>query len=138
MVISGAGVQVQQKCNKFAPETDSKAAALPLPMPQNDVPEQDRNGNTPPPNPDRGHQEEPVVPGTDRSHPTTITGVKQVRRSGRGIRRLVTLCGTVTQLVAEYDCRLVASESNASSDGDDNDEEDDEDQHPDRREEIRR
>ena len=106
-------------------------------MPQNKVPEQDRNGNTPP-NPDQGHQEEPMVPGTDRSHPTTITGVKQVRRSGRSIRRLITLCGTVTQLVAEHNRCLVASESDTSSDGDDNDEEDNEDQHPDRREEIRR
>ena len=37
--------------------------------------------------------------------------IKLTRRSGCGIRRLVTLCGTVTQLVAEYDRRLLESES---------------------------
>jgi hypothetical protein len=42
--------------------------------------------------------------------------IKLTRRSGRGIRRLVTLCGTVTQLVAEYDRHL-----DADSDNDDDD-----------------
>ena len=45
--------------------------------------------------------------------------IKLTRRSGRGIRRLVTLCGTVTQLVAEYDRRLLESESD-DEDGDRN------------------
>jgi hypothetical protein len=40
------------------------------------------------------------------------------RRSGRGIRRLITLCGTITQLVAEYDRRLL------EPDGDDDDNDD--------------
>ena len=31
-------------------------------------------------------------------------------RSGRGIRRLVTLCGSITELVAENDRRLFAAE----------------------------
>ena len=136
--VSGAENSGTTKSYKFVPETDGGAAALSLPMPPSEVPEQDRGGNTPPPNPDQGHQEGPTIPGTGCYHPTTITGVKQVRKSGRGICRLVTLCGTVTQLVAEYDRRLVASESDTNSDTDENDEEINEDQHPERREEIRR
>ena len=50
---------------------------------------------------------------------------KLARRSGRGIRRVVTLCGNVIQLVAEYDRRLLDSESN--SDDDDDADHDDED-----------
>ena len=45
--------------------------------------------------------------------------VKLTKRSGRGIRRLVTLCGSITQLVVEYDRRLPGSESD--DDGDDED-----------------
>ena len=101
-------------------------------MPPRNSLEQGVNGSTPPPNPDQDPQEEPATPDANsHSHPTTIAEAKQVRRSGCGIRRLVTLCGTVTQLVAEYDRRLVGSES----DGDD--EENDEDR-PERREEIAR
>ena len=52
--------------------------------------------------------------------------VKFARKSGRGIRRLVTLCGTVTQLIAEYDRHLLESESNDDDDnGNDNGSDDD-------------
>ena len=61
---------------------------------------------------------------------------KLVRRSGRGIRRLVTLCGTVTQLVAEYDRRLLDSDPN--SDDDDDADIDNEDLAPEKKEEIKR
>lgn len=40
------------------------------------------------------------------------------RHRGRGIRRLVTLCGTVTQLIVEYDRCLLESESDGDG-GDD-------------------
>ena len=46
----------------------------------------------------------------------------QTRRSGRGIRRLVTLCGSITQLIAENDRRL-AFDSDSDSDEDDEDDE---------------
>ena len=45
--------------------------------------------------------------------------VKLDRRSGRGIRRLVTSCGTVTQLVAEHDRWFPGSESDDDSDNED-------------------
>ena len=45
--------------------------------------------------------------------------VKLTKRSGRSIRRLVTLCGSITQLVIEYNRRLPGSESD--DDGDDGD-----------------
>ena len=45
--------------------------------------------------------------------------VQLARRSRRGIRRLVTLCGTVTQLVAEHDRWFSGSESDNDSDGED-------------------
>ena len=60
---------------------------------------------------------------------------KLVRRSGRGIRRLVTLCGTVTQLVAEYD-RSLLDEPN--SDDDEDSDNDNEDVTPEKKEEIKR
>ena len=59
--------------------------------------------------------------------------MKLTRTSGRGIRRLVSLCGTVTQLVAEYDRRLLEPES----DGDD-DLDDDEDIPPETKAEVQR
>ena len=46
-------------------------------------------------------------------------------RSGRGIRRLVTLCGTIRQLVRENDRRL-----RLNSSGSDEDEEDEDDEAP--------
>lgn len=49
-----------------------------------------------------------------------------MRRSGRGIRRIVTLCGTITQLVAENDRRLVEADPDSSS-SDNDEEENDED-----------
>ena len=77
------------------------------------------------------------VPSTaSGSHPPSIADGQQVRKSGRGVRRLVTLCGTITQLVAEYDNRLLASESDAG--GDDDDDDGDGDHPPERKEEIRR
>jgi len=58
--------------------------------------------------------------------------MKLTRTSGRGIRRLVTLCGTVTQLVAEYDHRLLDPEPD--DDGDDSDD----DVPPENKVEVRR
>jgi len=48
-----------------------------------------------------------------------IDEMKLTRTTGRGIRRLVTLCGTVTQLVDEYDRRLLDPEPD--DDGDESD-----------------
>ena len=62
--------------------------------------------------------------------------IKLTRTNGRGIRRLVTLCGTVAQLVAEYDRRLLESESD--DDDDDDDIEGNEDIPPENKAEIRR
>ena len=59
--------------------------------------------------------------------------MKLTRTSGRGIRRLVSLCGTVAQLVAEYDRRLLEPESD-----DDNDDENDEDIPPETKAEVQR
>ncbi|KAF9778115.1 hypothetical protein BJ322DRAFT_1214801 [Thelephora terrestris] len=71
-----------------------------------------------------------------------IIDAKELRRCGRGIRRLVTLCGTVTQLVAEYDRRLLRSEPNSDDGGDcdnnGNGDEGDEDMPPEKREEVQR
>lgn len=67
--------------------------------------------------------------------------IKFIRRSGRGIRRLITLCGTVTQLLAEYDRHLDTgggSDSDDSDDGDDNNDADGEDPDPYKREERKR
>jgi hypothetical protein len=44
--------------------------------------------------------------------------IRAVITSGRGIRRLVTLCGTITQLVSENDHRLPTSESEDEDDSD--------------------
>ena len=54
-------------------------------------------------------------------HSPSIMESDEAKRIGRGIRRIVTLCGTITQLVAENDSRLLGSESDADSDGDDED-----------------
>lgn len=48
-----------------------------------------------------------------------------IRRSGRGIRRIITLCGTVNQLVAEYDRQSLKSK-NRDDGGDDDEDSDDE------------
>jgi hypothetical protein len=58
--------------------------------------------------------------------------VRAVISSGRGIRRLVTLCGTITQLVSENDRRLPGTESEEEGD------EDEEGESPERKEEVRR
>ena len=74
----------------------------------------------------------------------SVVEVKLARRSGRGIRRLVTLCGTVTQLVAEYDRHLLESAPNGNGgndgNGSDDDGGDDDDEHltAENKEEIRR
>jgi len=62
---------------------------------------------------------------------------KVTKRSGRGIRKLITLCGTVTQLVAENDRRLIRR-AEYDSDVDDDDDEADGDLPPEKREEIKR
>ena len=91
-----------------------------------DEPKQDRNRSTPPPNPAQDHQGPetgtPTAPQTSGcSHSLSIAEVRQTKRSGRGVRRIVTLCGTITQLVAENDRHLLASESDTNSDGGDYD-----------------
>ena len=45
--------------------------------------------------------------------------VKLTRRHGRSIRQLVTLCGTITQLVVKYDNRLLGSESDNNGSNED-------------------
>ena len=63
--------------------------------------------------------------------------IRAIINSGRGIRRLVTLCGTITQLVSENDRRLPGSESENDEDNDDGDD-DDEDMSPEKKEEVKR
>ena len=105
-------------------------------MPLSNRPEQHSSRNEPPPDPD---YEDPG-PGEPAisSHPLTIVEAKQARRSGRGIRRLVTLCGTITQLVAEYDRHLLMSESGTNHDEGGGEDEGDEGYSPERKEEVRR
>ena len=74
----------------------------------------------------------------------------QTKRSGQGIRHLITLCGLITQLIAENDRRLASNgdgenddeEDNSSDDDDDNnDDDDDEDgdgNRAERKQEIKR
>ena len=70
---------------------------------------------------------------SNRTYPcSTVRKVRSVIRSGRGIRRLVSLCGTITQLVMENDRRLLASASDGSDD--DNEEE----EPPEKKEEVQR
>lgn len=60
----------------------------------------------------------------DENHHTyfhSIADEIELRRSGRGIRRLVNLGRTVTQLVTEYDRRILASESDSDDDTGDRD-----------------
>jgi hypothetical protein len=59
--------------------------------------------------------------------------MQAVIKSGRGIRRLVTLCGTVTQLVSENDRRLPRPEGD-----DDDDDEEEEEIPPEKKEEVQR
>ena len=123
---------------KYIPEIYNGVAALPLLMAPSNRPEPARNRSEPPLDPDPDHESpgpgEPVIP----SHPLTVVEAKQARRSGRGIRRLITLCGTITQLVAEYDHRLLASESDTNSDGDGDEDGGNKDNLPERKEEARR
>ena len=63
---------------------------------------------------------------------------KVTKRSGRGIHRLVVLCGMVTQLVTENDRRLICqAEYNGDMDENDDDEAD-ANLPPEKREEIKR
>lgn len=58
-----------------------------------------------------------------RAHsPSIPEEVKLLRRSGRGIRKLVLLCGPVSQLVDEHDRRLLGSgpDDDDDNNGDDN------------------
>lgn len=80
---------------------------------------------------DLTYQGTPFILGASRrshSH-SVVKALKAAKRRGRGIRRLITLCGTVTQLVAENDRRLVLESDddadidleNADGDGDEGD-----------------
>ena len=58
--------------------------------------------------------------GSRTYQPSRVSlAISDAIRSGRGIRRLVTLCGTIRQLVKENDRRLLGSDA----DSDDDDEE---------------
>ena len=76
------------------------------------------------------------------AYPHRTIDMKELKRCGRGIRRLVTLCGTITQLVLEYDRWLLRPVSNGDDGGDDDDngngDEGDDDIPPEKREEVRR
>ena len=65
-----------------------------------------------------------------------------MRRSGRGIRRLVTLCGTIDQLVTEYDRHLTrVGHGSTAGNGDNNDDDENneaEEATPESREEAKR
>ena len=81
----------------------------------------------------------------DDTHSTSIVKVREIRSSGRAIRRLVTLYGTVSQVANEHYRRLPAPVPGANSDSEDsedneNDEdgEDDADQRSMREEEEKR
>ena len=50
--------------------------------------------------------------------------MSQTKRSGRGIRWLITLCGSITQLIAENDCRLASNGDGEDDDDEDNDSDD--------------
>ncbi|KAF9789312.1 hypothetical protein BJ322DRAFT_1208558 [Thelephora terrestris] len=76
--------------------------------------------------PGQGENDSESTPPPEQDHPAIdIVEVKLARRSGRGIRRLVTLCGTPTQLVAEYDRRLLESEPDGDGGNDGNSGDDD-------------
>ena len=51
----------------------------------------------------------------------------QTKRSGRGIRRLITLCGSITQLIAESDRCLASNGDGENDDDEDNDSDNDDD-----------
>ena len=123
---------------KYTPEIYDGAAALPLLMTPSNRPEQTRDRSEPPLDPGPDHESPGPGERDIPSRPLTIVEAKEARRSGRGIHRLITLCGTITQLVAEYDRRLLVSESDTNSDEDGDDDEGDEDNSPERKEEARR
>ena len=64
--------------------------------------------------------------------PRTARKIRAVIISGRGIRKLVTLRRTITQLVNESDRRLPRSED------DDDDDKEEEDESPEQKEEVQR
>ena len=69
--------------------------------------------------------------------------MKEIRKSGRGIRRLVTLCGPISHLVAEYDRRLLARADRDDEDNELNNENnqldnEDDDRRSEKKEEIKR
>ena len=69
--------------------------------------------------------------------------MKEIRKSGRGIRRLVTLCGLISHLVAEYDRRLLVRADRDDEDNELNNENnqldnEDDDRRSEKKEEIKR
>ena len=128
---------------KDIPGIHDGAAILPLLMHQRNGPERTRNRSEPPPSPGQDREspdrEETPIPRTSgNSRSLTVVEASQARRKGHAIRRLVTLCGTITQLVAENDRRLLAPEPDTSSNEDGDIDEDNEDHSPERKEEIKR
>ena len=64
--------------------------------------------------------------------------LKEIKKRGRGIRRLVTLCGPISHLLAENDWRILAGASRDGEDINELDNEDDDDQRSEKKEEIKR
>ena len=56
---------------------------------------------------------------TPTSYYRVSLAIREVRQSGRGIRRLVTLCGAIRQLVKESDRRLLGSSDSDDDSGND-------------------
>ena len=69
---------------------------------------------------------------------STAHKIRAIINSGRGICRLVTLCGTITQLVSKNDRRLPGSESDEDDDDDDDNSSNDEETSPEKKEEVKR
>ena len=87
----------------------------------------EQGGNDSPPfkpwsrSPETQFKVSPPIPSTDgSSNFPSIQDVDRTSRKGHGIRRLVTLCGSITQLLAEKDSRLHAPDSDAESDASNN------------------
>jgi hypothetical protein len=101
---------------------------LPLMSPTTDS-RQDEDEDGPPPSTSQAHEKANTI----------MDLVERAKKQGRGIRRLVTLCGTITQLVVENDRRSTAGEIDDCDDDDGGGNDDDSDNDsPERREEMKR
>jgi hypothetical protein len=101
-----------------------KISQTPPQMPPTTESRQDEDENSPSPSSSQ-----------DREKASVPDLIAQAKQQGRGIRRLVTLCGTIRQLVAANNDRSVDGEID---DSDEDDNEDDGDDSPERNEERTR